>query len=136
MINAEMADIAELALVEAAVVARNARRGLARRGKQAGGKAGAALAELEILTARLGRVVAQTRLRLDGEMPEGATALVCRPLDQIIVWWARARILMAWTVSVSALTGRWLWRSVRTMSARTLASPGSDFAPEVECRSR
>ena len=33
-------------------------------------------------------------------------------------------------------TWRWLCRSVRTMSARTLASPASDFAPEVEWRSR
>ena len=76
VINAEMADIAERALVEAAAVARNARRGLARRGKQAGGKAGAALTELEVLIDRLDRVVAQTRLRLGGDMPEGASRLV------------------------------------------------------------
>jgi len=76
VINAEMADIAERALLEAVAVARNARRGLARRGKQAGGKAGAALAELEIVIARLDRVVAQSRLRLGGDMPEGASRLV------------------------------------------------------------
>ena len=59
--------------------------------------------------------------------------LAWRPRDQIIDWWARARTLIASPPSLSPATGRWLWRSVRTMSASTLASPGSDFAPEVEC---
>jgi IS5 family transposase len=75
-INAEMADIAELSLAEAAAVARNARRTLARRGQLASGKAHAAVDELETLVGRLERVVAQTRLRLAGQMPEGASRLV------------------------------------------------------------
>jgi hypothetical protein len=36
---------------------------------------------------------------------------------------------MASASSLSPATGRWLCRSVRTMSATTLASPGSDLAP-------
>jgi IS5 family transposase len=75
-INLEMADIAELSLAEAVAVARNARRTLARRGKQASGKAKAALDELETLVERLDRIVAQTRLRMSGGMPEGASRLV------------------------------------------------------------
>jgi transposase, IS5 family len=75
-INAEMADLAELSLVEAAAVARNARRSLARPGQSASGKAHAAVNELETLVGRLERVVAQTRLRLAGQMPEGASRLV------------------------------------------------------------
>jgi transposase, IS5 family len=75
-INAEMADIAELSLAEAAAVARNARRTLARQGQSASGRAHAAVDELETLVGRLERVVAQTRLRLAGQMPEGASRLV------------------------------------------------------------
>jgi transposase, IS5 family len=75
-INAEMADIAELSLAEAVAVARNARRTLARRGRQASGKAKAALDELDTLVERLDRIVAQTRLRRSGGMPEGASRLV------------------------------------------------------------
>ena len=41
--------------------------------RRASGKAHATLAELEVLIERLERVVAQTRLRVDGEMPEAAT---------------------------------------------------------------
>ena len=75
-ITAEMATIAETSLVEAKKVAANARRGLRRAGEAAPGKARAALADLETLIARLETVVAQTRLRLSGDVPEGATRLV------------------------------------------------------------
>ena len=75
-ITAEMATIAETSLAEAKKVAGNARRGLRRAGEGAPGKARAALAELEMLIARLETVVAQTRVRLSGEVPEGATRLV------------------------------------------------------------
>jgi IS5 family transposase len=75
-ITAEMADIAEAALVEARQVALNTRRGLRRAGDRASGKAVAKLAELETLIGRLEQVVAQTRTRVGGEMPESATRLV------------------------------------------------------------
>lgn len=75
-ITAEMATITEASLAEARVVARNARRGLARAGAEASGKAIAALGELDTLIERLDRVVDQTRLRLAGETPAGATRLV------------------------------------------------------------
>jgi transposase, IS5 family len=75
-ITAEMATIAEASLAEAKKVATNARRGLRRAGDGAPGKARAALAELETLIARLETVVGQTRLRLSGEVPEGASRLV------------------------------------------------------------
>jgi IS5 family transposase len=75
-VTAEMAGIAEASLAEAKKVAANARRGIRRAGDQASGKARAKLAELEALIGRLDQVVAQTRSRLGGEMPEGATRLV------------------------------------------------------------
>jgi len=75
-ITAEMADIAEKSLAEARKVAANARRGLRRAGGQAPGKAKATLGELDTLISRLGQVVAQSRLRLSGEVPPGATRLV------------------------------------------------------------
>jgi IS5 family transposase len=75
-ITAEMADIAEMSLAEARKVAANARRGLRRAGGQAPGKAKATLGELDTLISRLGQVVAQSRLRLSGEVPPGATRLV------------------------------------------------------------
>jgi IS5 family transposase len=75
-ITAEMATIAAASLVEAHQVAVNARRGLRRAGADASGKAHATLAELEVLIDRLERIVAQTRLRVAGQIPESATRLV------------------------------------------------------------
>jgi transposase, IS5 family len=75
-ITAEMATIAEASLAEAKQVAANARRGLRRSGGGASGQARAALAELETLIGRLETVVAQTRRRLSGEVPDGAARLV------------------------------------------------------------
>lgn len=76
VITAQMAGIAEASLLEARVVAANARRGLRRAGEQASGKAEARLAELDTLIGRLEQVVAQTRIRVAGEVPESATRLV------------------------------------------------------------
>ena len=75
-ITAEMADIAEKSLGEARKVAANAQRGLRRAGEDASGQAKAVLSELETLISRLEQVVAQSRLRLSGEVPDGATRLV------------------------------------------------------------
>jgi IS5 family transposase len=75
-ITAQMADLAEASLVEARHVAANARRGMRRAGGQVSGKARATVAELDTLIARLEQVVAQTRTRVGGDMPESATRLV------------------------------------------------------------
>ena len=75
-INAEMADLAETALGEARRVAVNASRSLRRAGTEASGKALALVAELESTAALLERVVAQTRLRISGETPDGSTRVV------------------------------------------------------------
>jgi transposase, IS5 family len=75
-LTGELADIAEQAVAEARAVARNARRGLARRGKQASGKARALIDDLERTAGLMERMVAQTRLRLSGQVPDGATRVV------------------------------------------------------------
>lgn len=75
-VNAEMAEITEAALADARAVARNARRSLKAAGDAASGKALACLAELEVMIERVDRVVSQTRERLAGGMPDGATRLV------------------------------------------------------------
>jgi IS5 family transposase len=75
-INAEMASIAEAALVEARRVAANAARSLRQAGSEASGKARAVVGELEATAALVERVVAQTRTRLSGETPDGATRIV------------------------------------------------------------
>jgi IS5 family transposase len=63
-------------LADLAAAARNARRALRRAGDGASGRLRAAVRELETTLARTGRIVAQTRTRLSGETPEGATRLV------------------------------------------------------------
>jgi transposase, IS5 family len=75
-LTAELATIAEVALKEAQFVATNARRGLRRAGKGASGKALALVAELERTIEVLDQIVAQTRTRLQGEVPDGATRVV------------------------------------------------------------
>lgn len=75
-INAEMAAIAEVALAEARRVAANAARSLRQAGTEASGKALALVAELTETAELLERVVAQTRLRLAGQTPDGATRIV------------------------------------------------------------
>jgi transposase, IS5 family len=75
-INAEMVDIADAAVADARAVVRNARRGLARAGAHASGKAAALVADLERTAMLVERVAAQTRLRLAGDTPDGATRIV------------------------------------------------------------
>jgi len=75
-ITGELADIAEAAAAEARRVAVNARRWLRRAGAEATGKAKAAVAELERTAALVDQVVAQTRVRLAGEVPDGATRVM------------------------------------------------------------
>ena len=75
-INAEMVAITEAAVVEARRVAVNAARSLRQAGSEASGKALAVVADLVETAELLERVVAQTRLRLSGETPDGATRIV------------------------------------------------------------
>jgi IS5 family transposase len=75
-INAEMATIAEAALAEARRVAANAARSLRQTGSAASGKATSIVAELEATATLVERVVAQTRTRLSGQTPDGATRIV------------------------------------------------------------
>jgi IS5 family transposase len=66
-------------VTEARRVAANARRRVRRAGERASGRARATLGELEVLLGRLERVVAQTRQRVGGDMPDSATRLVSLP---------------------------------------------------------
>lgn len=75
-INAEMANIAEAALAEARRVAANAARSLRQAGSDASGKATSIVAELQATATLVERVVAQTRTRLSGQTPYGATRIV------------------------------------------------------------
>jgi IS5 family transposase len=75
-INGELAGIAERVARQADAVVRNARRKLRALGDQASERARAAVAELERTAALTRRVAAQTRQRLAGELPPGATRVV------------------------------------------------------------
>jgi IS5 family transposase len=75
-ITGELADIAELAVAEAWAVARNARRSLNRGGENATGKAKALVADLERTAVLMEQIIAQTRVRLCGGVPDGATRVV------------------------------------------------------------
>jgi IS5 family transposase len=75
-ITAEMATIAVKAIADARHVGANARRGLRCKGISASSRAAALVAELERTAALVERVVAQTRLRLGGEVPDGSTRVV------------------------------------------------------------
>jgi transposase, IS5 family len=72
----ELADLAVLAVDDAARVACNARRHLARGGELAGGKLARLVEELETTIARTGQLIGQARIRLAGQVPHGATRLV------------------------------------------------------------
>ena len=74
--TAELATLAEQASADAARVARNASRALARAGGQASGKLARLVDELQTTIGRTGQVIAQTRTRLAGGTPDGATRLV------------------------------------------------------------
>ena len=75
-ITAEMVAISEVAVAEARHLATNARRGLRRAGQIASAKATAAVADLERTAEAVERIAAQTRVRLGGEVPAGATRVV------------------------------------------------------------
>jgi len=72
----ELAGLAVVAVDDAARVAGNARRHLARAGSQAGRKLARLVEELETTIVRTGQLIDQTRIRLAGQTPDGATRLV------------------------------------------------------------
>jgi transposase, IS5 family len=75
-LTGELATIAEASIKDAQVIAINARRALRRAGEEASGKASALVVELEKTISVLERIVAQTRTRLAGEVPDGSTRIV------------------------------------------------------------
>ncbi len=75
-ITGELAGIAEAAMAEAATVLRNAKRALRTASGARKGRLHRAINDLDTLMGRTQRVVAQTRSRLAGVMPESATRLV------------------------------------------------------------
>jgi IS5 family transposase len=75
-ITGELTTVAELTIAESLAVARNARRSLARASKSASGKAVALVAEIEQTAELLEAVVAQTRTRIAGEIPDGSKRIV------------------------------------------------------------
>jgi hypothetical protein len=75
-ITGELADLAEAAMRDADAVVRNARRALRRATGQTRGRLRRAVQELDTTLQRTRRVVAQTRTRLGGQVPDGADRLV------------------------------------------------------------
>jgi IS5 family transposase len=75
-LTGELATIAEATIKDAQVVATNARRGLRRAGQGASGRAAALVTDLERTIGVLDQIVAQTRCRLAGQVPDGATRVV------------------------------------------------------------
>jgi transposase, IS5 family len=75
-LTGELAGIAEQAIRDAVVVERNARRALHRASGQRHGRLHRAIDDLHTIVRRTERVVAQTRSRLAGVMPDSATRLV------------------------------------------------------------
>jgi IS5 family transposase len=76
-VSAGLADLAEKAAAEAAVVMRNGRRALPKAlSGQMRGRLRRALDELAVTIERTGTIVAQARTRLAGQTPQGATRLV------------------------------------------------------------
>jgi IS5 family transposase len=76
VITGEFADIAEASISEALAVARNARRSLVRAGTAASYKAIALVTDIEQTTKLLEQIVAQTRTRIGGEIPDGSKRIV------------------------------------------------------------
>jgi transposase, IS5 family len=76
VLTGELATISEASINEAQVVATNARRALRRAGQGASGQATALVTELERTIGVLEAIVVQTRTRLAGEVPNGATRIV------------------------------------------------------------
>jgi transposase, IS5 family len=75
-INGELAGVAERVARQGDAVVRNARRTLRGRGELANGRAQAIVERLAQLIERTRAVAAQTRQRLAGTMPDGATRIV------------------------------------------------------------
>jgi transposase, IS5 family len=75
-ITGELADIADQAMREAVAVIRNAKRALATAAGIGKGRLVQAINHLDIVVRRTQRVVAQTRSRLAGVMPDSATRVV------------------------------------------------------------
>ena len=75
-ITEQLANLAEATVVEARHVALNARRTLTRRDAPGAGRTARALTEIDRVTALLDQIVAQTRLRAGGEVPDGASRVV------------------------------------------------------------
>jgi transposase, IS5 family len=75
-ITGELADIADQAIREAAAVIRNAKRALTTAAGIRKGRLTQAINHLDIVVGRTQRVVAQTRSRLAGVMPDSSTRVV------------------------------------------------------------
>lgn len=75
-ITGELGKLAEATIGDAARVRVNTRRYLHRQGEGAAGRLKAAVAELDTILDRAGRVIAQTRTRVSGITPASATRLV------------------------------------------------------------
>ena len=75
-ITGQLAELTETTVAEARLVLVNARRHLHRQGDAAAGRLLAAVAELDTILDRAGRVITQTRTRLSGVTPASATRLV------------------------------------------------------------
>jgi IS5 family transposase len=75
-ITGDLVAIARASIKEAQVMAQNTKRSIRRAGGIAEGRAGALVAELEKTIAVLDQVIAQTKTRLSGSMPDGATRVV------------------------------------------------------------
>ena len=76
-ITGEIASLAEATMADAARIVTNARRHLQRHSDTPhAGRLAATIDDLETLIERAGRIIDQTRQRLDGQVPPGATRLV------------------------------------------------------------
>ena len=146
-LTGELATIAEASIKEAQVVAQNARRALRRAGEGASGKATALVAELERTISVLEAVVAQTRTRLGGEVPDGSTRIVslhdtdARPiakgrLGRPSSSASRPRSPTTPTASCSTTPSRWATRPTHRCSGPPSAASkrGSPRCPEPSPR--
>ncbi len=75
-ITGELADLAEVTITEARIVAHNAARSLARAGADASSRASCLVADIERVAGLLEKVVVQARSRIGGDMPEESTRIV------------------------------------------------------------
>jgi transposase, IS5 family len=75
-LTGELAKVAEAAVKDAHFVAINARRALLRVGDATSGRASSLVAELERTIGAVEQIVVQTRTRLAGDVPAGATRVV------------------------------------------------------------